>query len=119
MIGTEDVRALVDLGFIALSAGLNRHARKIFEGVEAARPEGEAGPLGLALADMAEGDLDAAVARLRALPPSDAALTYLGLARARQGDRDEAARALRRVAAGDVDGPFAALAAAAIEEFRL
>ena len=109
MLDTDDVRTLVDVGFIALSRGLDQHAAAIFEGVRAARPEAEAGPLGLALVHLLRGEVDPAVRLLRALPPSDAALTYLGIALLRQGAAQEA-RALLGDVAATADGPFARLA---------
>ena len=112
---SEDVRLLVDLGFVALSAGLDREAQTIFAGVRAARPGQEAAPLGMAMVHMARNDLDKAVATLRALPPSDAATTYLGLALMRRGDRAEGRRILLGVVETSAGTPFAALARAALE----
>lgn len=116
LLETEDVRLLVEIGFIALSAGLDGDAETIFAGVQAARPREEAGPLGLAMVHMARNQLDQAVATLRALPPSDAALTYLGLALARRGDAAEARNVLAGVVETAPDTPFAALAEAGIRE---
>ena len=110
-----DVRLLADIGFIALSAGLNGEAETIFAGVEAARPGQEAGPLGIAMVKMARGDLDGAVSVLRSLAPSDAALTYLGLALARRGDEAEARQLLRGIVESAPDTPFAALAEAGLQ----
>ena len=114
LLTADDVRMLVDLGFIALSAGLNGEARAIFAGVAAARPHGEAGPLGTAMVHLAEGEIDPAVAILRRLPPTDAALTYLGIALLRRGDGGEARRILSDVAETAAGTPFAALAAEAL-----
>lgn len=116
VLESDDVRMLVDIGFIALSAGLDPQARTIFAGVEAARPDQEAGPIGLALAEMAADELDSAVARLKALPPSDAALTYLGMALMRRGDTGEGRETLRRVLETAPGTPFAELAAASLGE---
>lgn len=116
ILEAEDVRLLVDVGFIALSAGLDREAEAIFAGVSAARPGQEAGPLGLAMIHMARNQLDQAVATLRALPPSDAALTYLGLALARRGDAAEARSVLGSVIDTAPGTPFAELAEAGIRE---
>lgn len=110
----EDVRLLADIGFIALSAGFLREAGEIFEGVKAVRPEGEAGSLGLAMVDMARGDLDKAVSVLRALPPSSASRAYLGLALARRGDKDEARDVFGMVMQQTPGTPFASLAEAGL-----
>lgn len=115
LAAAEDVRLLVELGFMALSAGLTADARAIFGGVVALRPRQEAGPLGLALCLLAEGEVDGAVATLRSLPPTDAALTYLGMALIRQGNAAEAAEILGRVVGGGAAAPFAALAAALLQ----
>lgn len=119
LLETEDVRAMVDLGFMAISAGLIRHAEAIFEGVRAARPQHEAGALGLAMVHLAENRPAEAVALLKPLPPSEAVLTYLGLAQARHGERDAAGRSLRGVIASAPGTAFAEIASVAISEFNL
>lgn len=114
LLETEDTRLLTEIGFIALSAGLDEPAEKIFRGIQAARPAQEAGPIGRALVHMARNELDAAIAILRALPPSDAAQSYLGLALARRGDSAEARAILQRVARTTSDAAFVDLASAAL-----
>lgn len=115
-VQTDDVKLLVELGFIALSAGLPAEAEAIFDGVAAARPGQEAGPLGLALTAMACGDLDRAVDILKRLPPSDAAMTYLGMAFARRGDNEDARSVLRTVVETAQDASFAALSSTLLAE---
>lgn len=119
LMESDDVRAMVDIGFMALSAGLNRHAAAIFAGVVAARPRQEAGALGLAMVHLAEQRPEAAITLLKPLPPSEAVLTYLGLAQARHGEREAAGRSLRGVIASAPGTSFAAVAEAAIAEFKL
>jgi len=114
MIETDAVRALVDIGFIALSRGLDRHAEAIFDGVTAARPDGEAGPLGMALVALLRSDADRAVKLLRTLPPSDPVRLFLGMALLRRGDRADAARILTDVAATAADAGTAELARATL-----
>ena len=116
LLATDDTRLLTEIGFIALSAGLDRNAEAIFKGIEAARPSQEAGPLGRALVHMGRGELDGAIALLRSLPPSDAAQTYLGLALARRGDGSEARAILQRVARTSSDQAFVDLANATLQE---
>jgi len=115
LLETEDTRLLTEIGFIALSAGLDGQADAIFRGIAAARPGQEAGPLGRALVHMARGELDGAIAILRALAPSDATLSYLGLALARRGDKAEAQAILQRVLRTSSDGAFVELATAALQ----
>ncbi len=116
MLTTEDVRNLVDIGFMALSRGLDEPAQTIFAGVKAARPEQEAGPLGLSLVALHRGEIDEAIRILRALPPSDAALTFLGLALRRHGDLDEARTIFTEVERSVPGTPYAALAREALDE---
>ena len=115
LLETEDTRLLTEIGFIALSAGLDGQADTIFRGIEAARPGQEAGPLGRALVHLARGELDGAIAILRGLPPSDAALSYLGLALARRGDGAEAKAILQRVVRTSSDDAFVNLATATLQ----
>jgi hypothetical protein len=115
VLQSEDVRALTDLGFLALSRGLDLHAMAMFEGVRAARPEQEAGQLGIALVHMYRGDLDTAALLLRKLGPTDAARTFLGIALARQGAVVEAREILEDVTASVPDTPFSRLAQDALQ----
>lgn len=117
-IDKEDVQLLADIGFLALSYGSLDAGETIFKGVEAARPGSEAGPLGLALADLARGDIDAAVEILQRLPPSDPAQLYLGIALWRSGDKaaaDAIFTDLVKTAGGTA---FGDIAAAHIQKIR-
>jgi len=115
-LDAEDVRLLAEIGFIALLSGFMREAELIFSGIQAARPEGETGPLGLALLRMATNELDEAISILRSQRRSVAAQAYLGLALARQGDRVRARKTLQGVVDRAPDTPFAALAKAGLRE---
>lgn len=90
MMESQDIRALVDLGFIALMRGHDRHAAAIFDGVQALRPEQEAGFLGGAMVHLQRGEIRPAIAILRRLPPTDPAQTFLGIALMRDGETREA-----------------------------
>ena len=113
---SKDARALADIGFIALSRGLDRHAAAIFVGLQAARPKEEAGFIGGALVDLARGEVEAALRILRSLPPTDAALTFLGMALIRHGDKAEARDVLGEVIRNDPDGSHGAMAKAMLAE---
>jgi thioredoxin-like negative regulator of GroEL len=113
---SEDVRTLVDLGFIALSHGMNDKAAAIFAGAQAARPAQEAGFIGAALVNLARGELDAAVKTLRSLPPSDAARTFLAMALNRSGDRAAAREILTDVVSTAGGTPHAVLARELLDE---
>jgi hypothetical protein len=108
---SEDVRVLADLGYVALSRGLDQHAMAIFQGVKTARPQGEAGAIGIALVHLLRGDMDTAIKLLRGAGPGDAARTFLGIALARHGDVDEAKKLLTNVAATTKGTPHGNLAA--------
>lgn len=118
-IAGEDVRTLVDVGFIALSAGLVDQAGVIFEGVAAARPQAEAGAIGQALVSLARGDAETAISILRAAEPTDAAQTFLGLAYARCGQRDEARSVLTAIIESPIASPHADLARLLLAEIDL
>lgn len=109
-ISGEDVRALVDVGFIALSAGMIDQAGVVFEGVAAARPESEAAAIGEALVSLARGDAEAAVGILRATAPTDAAQVFLGLAYTRCGHKDDARSVLTAIIQSPIASPHADLA---------
>lgn len=85
-LDSQDVRDLVELGFMAISLGMNNEAEAIFAGVRAARPSQEAGVIGEALVSLARGEVDAAVKLLRTLPPTDAARTFQAMTLKRSGD---------------------------------
>jgi len=93
----DDVRLLVDIGFMTQSRGLIAQSARIFDGVAVLRPDQEAGMIGRALCDLHQGDFAAAIKRLRAAPPTDSARLFLGMALARSGDREDAARVLTNV----------------------
>lgn len=109
-VPAEDVRTLVDIGYIALSAGLDLHAAAIFEGVQAVRPNHEAGFIGRAVVDIARGDAGAAIKALRSLPPTDTAQTFLAITLIHYGDHEEARKLLVEVIGSAADTSAAALA---------
>ncbi|WP_062012805.1 tol-pal system YbgF family protein [Aureimonas sp. AU4] len=116
LLDVADTRLLVEIGFLALTAGRFSEAREIFEGALAARPSEEAGAIGIGLTALAAGDVPQAVRHFRALPPSDAASAYLGLALLKAGEREEAERLLRDVAARAREPAFRVLAQATLDE---
>jgi predicted Zn-dependent protease len=111
-IEKQDVQLLADAGFLALSYGDLDRAEAIFKGVQVARPDSEAGPLGVALTDMARGNVQAAVDRLQALTPSDPVRLYLAIALGRSGDRQRAEELFRELIASASGTAFAEIAAA-------
>lgn len=98
LLSSPDVRILTDLGFMSVSRGLLIHAAAIFEGVKAARPQQEAGFIGMALVYIAAGDYEKAISTLKPLPPSDETRAFLGLAYLKQGDKEQGVKILQDVA---------------------
>lgn len=94
MLEAEQVRLMAELGFTALMRGRDEEAESIFLGVQAARPEQEAGPIGLALLALKRSDPDTAIGLLKEFTADERALTFLGLAYYRKGDTERAARIL-------------------------
>jgi hypothetical protein len=116
MLESEDVRTLTDLGFLAISRGLHAHAGAIFEGVKAARPAQEAGFIGSALVHLSRGEIEPAIAVLKALPPTEAARVFLGIALARHGDNAQAREVLQDVLQHAPETPYGALARVTLEQ---
>jgi thioredoxin-like negative regulator of GroEL len=112
----DDVRTLVDLGFLAVSYGLSDKAAPIFAAVRATRPTQEAGFIGGALVSLARGEIDGAISALRALPPTDAGRTFLAIALNRSGDREAAREILTDVVNSAPGTPYATLARQLLED---
>lgn len=103
LVTAENLRLLADVGFSAISRGDDRSAEAIFAGLTAARPDGEAGPIGTALVHLYRGNAEAAVAILRRFPGSDAAQLFLGMALHRAARSAEARAVLEALAATAAD----------------
>ncbi len=110
MIESKDVRTLVDLGFIAVTRGLDKHATAIFDGIRAVRPDEDAAYIGPALLMIQKGDMNGAIKLLRSRPPSDSIRLFLGMALLRHGDISDAIDVLQDVIATARDGAFTELA---------
>lgn len=102
---------LADIGFLALSYGDLDRAEAIFKGVQAARPENEAGPLGMAMTDLARGNAQDAVEILQKLPPSDPVRLYLAIAMGSSGNKQGAEELFQDLIATANGTAFAELAA--------
>lgn len=115
-LSAGEVKLLTEIGFIALWSGLFCEAEVIFRGVHAARPQGEAGAIGLAMVHLAENRVDEAIALLRSQRRSVASRVYLGLALAKYGDVRLARKTLQAAIGRAPETPFAELAHAALQE---
>ncbi|HVB89897.1 MAG TPA: hypothetical protein VND97_06825 [Beijerinckiaceae bacterium] len=101
----QDVRALIDIGFIAWSRGFDTEAAKIFEAIRLERPNQEAGYIGAALVALQRGEPGRAVDHLRRIPPTDNARAFLGMALLSYGERVEAIEVLNDVVESADDSP--------------
>jgi len=115
-LNAAEVKLLTEIGFIALWSGLVREAEVIFNGIQAARPHGEAGTIGMAMVHLAESRVEEAIALLRSQRRSVAARVYLGLALSKQGNVRLARKTLQGVVERAPDTPFAELARAGLQE---
>ena len=97
MIESDEVRMLVDLGFLAVTRGLEKHAQSIFDGVRAVRPDEDAAYIGQALLHIQQNNLSGAVKLLRSRPPSDGIRLFLGMALLRLGDIADAEDVLQDI----------------------
>jgi hypothetical protein len=113
---TEDVRTLVDAGFIAWSRGLYAEAGRIFEAVRLIRPASEVGFIGGALVSLRKGDALDAVEQLRKQAPTDSVRAFLGFALLKLGEREEALAILHDVVRFAGDRPPGKLARSILEE---
>lgn len=114
-LDSNDLRALVDIGFIAWSRGLTAQAAKIFEAVRLKHPDQEAGFIGSALVELNQGNADRAVELLRSIPPTDTARAFLGLALLSHGERGAATEVLNEVAEAAAESPAGRMARTALE----
>lgn len=106
----EELRALLESGFLLRERGELEPSKEVFEGVIALRPDLEVAHLGLANALHALGDLDKAEATFKRVvaqfPHSAHALAQLGEFYHTAGRREEALEALDKAIAIDPSGPF-------------
>ena len=64
-ISTDDLKILMEAGFLAANGGMTKHAQKIFEGVLAVRPDSEYAYIGQAVTLLAANQHDDAIKILR------------------------------------------------------
>lgn len=116
MLATEDIRMLVDIGFMAVMRGLQKDAAAIFDGICAIRPDEDAAHIGKALLQLHRGDVVASIASLRARPPGDTVRVMLGMALLRHGNIGEALDILGNVIETARDAPIVGMARALMVE---
>lgn len=115
---SEEIRLLVDVGFVAAGLGLVPQAQAIFDGLRLFRPDASFADIGISTALMNAGQADEAVRFLQRrhdrVSPSDQTLqVFLGVAMRLAGRTGESEAILRRVVQrGPDDNPGYGLAAA-------
>lgn len=116
VFSTDELRLLVNVGFVAISKGEPGVAADIFVAVRLLRPKQEAGYIGGALAALIAGDPDAAVQLAESAPDTPAARAFRGLALLRSGDVRRARGSLRSVIEDVPSSAFAVLAEQLLDE---
>lgn len=86
-IGTEDLRLLAEIGFLGIGRGRAAEAAAIFAFLRLQRPDLEAGHVGGALSELAQGRPAEAAEMLRNAPQTESVLAFRALAHGRAGDR--------------------------------
>lgn len=115
-LGTEDIRLLADVGFIALSRGFLAEARALLDALRLLRPGSDACLVGEGVFWLAMGEPAIAVEKLRCGPPSDAVRSFLGIALFQSGAVEEATDVLDDVAQTASRRAYADLAAAVLRD---
>ncbi|EHS51348.1 hypothetical protein PDO_5173 [Rhizobium sp. PDO1-076] len=110
ILTSGDLQVLADIGFIASSRGLNKHAGVIFAAIRALRPQQEAGFVGDAVNQILVGNYHAAVKSLEKAPTTLATRTFLGIALLHEGDTAKGHGVLTAVVRAASDTPYAHLA---------
>lgn len=97
VLDAGEVRLLAEIGYVAVGRGLHGEAGRLFQAVQAARPESAAAGIGRALLALSRGENDEAVRvlerdALRAEPTSLEARRVLALALGLAGRMNEQSR---------------------------
>jgi hypothetical protein len=122
-IGTDLVRTLFEIGYVAVGRGLQSYAEDIFNALVAARPESELPVVGLAVCKMNFGAFTAAVTLLteKALkinPSSDIAKSFLGLILHHCGATEKALAVMNDVLSNGTDANALNMARSIIDEIN-
>ncbi|WP_156510669.1 hypothetical protein [Labrenzia sp. OB1] len=116
LIKAKELQLLADIGFIAGSRGLHRHANVIFDAIEAMRPKQEISFLGKAIVQILAGHPEAAVEGLAKAPATPATQAFYGIGLVQLGDTRKGREILERIAKTATDTPFAKLAKEALSD---
>ncbi|WP_152503322.1 hypothetical protein [Labrenzia sp. THAF82] len=116
VFSTDELRLLVEVGFVSISKGEPGAAAEVFEAVRLLRPKQDAGYIGGALAALMAEDPNAAVQLFGGAPDTPAARTFRGLALLRSGDVRQGRGCLRSVVDNAPSSAFAQLSEELLSE---
>ncbi|PJE80416.1 hypothetical protein CI610_00599 [invertebrate metagenome] len=102
MLKEDTVKLLADIGFMASSAGLSKHAFAIYSGIETARPDSILPDIGFALEFMNRKKFQEAISilekqALKKSPDDPIATAFIGLALMMDGRNKESEDCLTKV----------------------
>ncbi len=115
---SEDLRLLADIGFMAGSRKLDKHASAIFKAIRALRPEHEVSFLGEAMVKILKGDPSHAIEVLKDAPVTIATQTFLGIAHVQNGDVTKGRTILDRIARAEEQTPISQMARDALQNIE-
>ncbi len=121
-IETKTLQYMAELGFLAADVGRAGEAERIFQGLSAVRPDGEAVLLGLAYVRLTGGFVREALnilqGRAQALYPDNEVIkSFIGLALFWDGQPGEGRAVLEQVAASGSDPAAVAMARQLLADF--
>jgi len=115
-VSTEEAKLLAEIGFLGIGRGLPAPSAAVFEALANARPDQEAGPIGLALASLAMQAPDRAVEALRRAPQSETVIAFRVVAHAQLGERAVAQELRDELAEAQADPALLEMADGALNE---
>jgi hypothetical protein len=118
-LSSDEIKILVDAGFLAASRGINSKAIAIFDAVIVARPHLTAGYIGKAYTWLGINEPQKALDDLAPCPPSIEADLFRGLAHHKLGDVERATKLFQHVQKYGVDANHMAIATAMLAEIPL
>jgi hypothetical protein len=115
-IDSDEARAMVDVGFLAVSRNMTDAGIAIFEAVILLRPNLAAGYIGLCYAHLGAGQPEKAFETLKKAPPGFETDLFGGIALIRGGDKDLGRKRLEHVLAYSSDDSHKEIAKSFLEE---
>lgn len=97
VINSDEIKVLVDIGFLAASRNITKHANAIFNAVMAARPQLSAGYVGMAYTWLGANEPQKALDLLAKAPMSIEGDLFSAIALSKLGQNERAARLFEHV----------------------